>query len=160
MATDRPYRLPLILLVIGFISASQAHLTAGAATMLVIGADLVLTAVLGAARGYSIQLSSRDGYLYQRGGLPTLALWLLSIAVRLGLELYAHRVGVGVAATSTLTLTFGVSLAVQALVLQTRIRTDGRPVRPADQRRQDRGIGRGRGRGDRDTAASRGLPPR
>ena len=141
------YRLPLILIVIGVIEFGQAHPAITPVAVLVIGADLLLTAALGAARGYSIQLSTRDGYLYQRGGAPTLLLWALSIAVRVGLEFGAHSLGAGAAASGTVVLTFGVSLVVQAFVLQSRVREDGRPVRPATDRRDSGRNGPGDGSG-------------
>ncbi|HEX4361293.1 MAG TPA: hypothetical protein VH141_27405 [Pseudonocardia sp.] len=131
----KAYRLPLVLIVLGVVEFGQAHPAITPVAVLVIGADLLLTAALGAARGYSIQLSTRDGYLYQRGGAPTLLLWALSIAVRVGLEFAAHSLGAGAAASGTVVLTFGVSLVVQAFVLQSRVREDGRPVRPARDRR-------------------------
>ncbi|HEX4253340.1 MAG TPA: hypothetical protein VH008_36100 [Pseudonocardia sp.] len=148
VATDKPYRLPLILIVIGAIEFGQAQPTITPVAVLVIGADLLLTAVFGVARGYSIGLGTRDGYLYQRGGALTLLLWALSIAVRVGLEFVAKGLGAGTAATATVLLTFGISLVVQALVLQNRVREDGRPVRPSTDRRGSadrRGSRRGRG---------------
>jgi hypothetical protein len=138
VATDKPYRLPLILLVIGAVEFGRAHPAITPVAVLVIGADLLLSAALGAARGYSIGLSTRDGYLYQRGGVPTLLLWALSIAVRVGLEIAARGLGAGTAATATVLLTFGISLIVQAFVLQSRVREDGRPVRPSTERRGSR----------------------
>jgi hypothetical protein len=148
VAAEKPYRLPLILLVIGVVQFGQAHPAITPLAVLVLAADLVLTAVLGAARGYSIQLGTRDGFLYQRGGAPTLLLWALSIAVRVGLEIFAHSVGVGAAASATVLLTFSISLIVQALVLRNRVRADGRPVRPVEVGRRSRGdAGRGTRRG-------------
>jgi hypothetical protein len=143
----KAYRLPLVLIVLGVVEFGQTHPAITPVAVLVIGADLLLTAALGAARGYSIQLSTRDGYLYQRGGAPTLLLWALSIAVRVGLEFAAHSLGAGAAASGTVVLTFGVSLVVQAFVLQSRVREDGRPVRPATERRGSGRDGSGNGSG-------------
>jgi hypothetical protein len=150
VATDKPYRLPLILIVLGVIEFGRAHPAITPVAVLVIGADLLLTAALGAARGYSIELSVRGCYLYQRGGVPTLLLWALSIAVRVGLEFAARGIGAGQAASATVVLTFGISLAVQALVLQFRVREDGRPVQPPTDRRAGT-VRRGQGFDEQDT---------
>ncbi|WP_028936608.1 hypothetical protein [Pseudonocardia spinosispora] len=133
-APGRAYKLPLVLVALGLVEFGEAHPALSPLAVLVIVADLVLTAVLGVARGCSIRLSLRDGYLYQRGGVPTLLLWALSIAVRVGVGLLAASLGVGAAAGATLALTFGISLVVQAMVVQHRVRGDGRPVRPAEGR--------------------------
>ena len=86
------------------------------------GPDACTTAGLGAVRASAIRLTLRDGRLYQRGGWPTLALWLLSIAARVLVALPFEHTAVGLALTVTLTLSFGVSLAAQYLVFEARVR--------------------------------------
>jgi len=132
--------LPPLLVVIGVYAVVQAHPTVTAAGAALIGAELVATVVLGVLRGRAVSLTTRDGYLYLRGGTPALLLWLVSIGVRVGVEVYAHGLGPATAtlATSTIALSFGISLGVQGLVLRHRIRTDGRPLRPAQRRPSER----------------------
>ncbi|MBN9111818.1 MAG: hypothetical protein J0I34_23915 [Pseudonocardia sp.] len=131
--------LPLVLIVVGLYTVVQAHPTVTTVGGALIGAELVLTVVLGWVRGRAVSLETREGFLYLRGGVPALVLWLISIGMRVGVELFAHSIGGATAAlaTSTIALSFGISLAVQGLVLRQRIRRDGRPLQE-DSRRGDR----------------------
>ncbi len=130
--------LPLILVVWGLVQAAQADIRWGTLAVLVVAGDLVLTAALGAVRGAAIRLSLREGYLYRRGGVPSLVLWALSIGVRVLIAVLAAGTSAGPATAATLTLGFGVSIAAQYAVLAARVRADGRPVRPAGDRRDAR----------------------
>jgi len=121
--------LPLVLVVLGVGSAVGAPWTGLAVA--VVAAELVVTAALGVLRGALTHLTLREGYLYRRGGALGLALWVVSIGVRVLIEIGASAIGVGAAAQATITLSFGVSLAAQALVLHRRVVADGRPLRPA-----------------------------
>jgi hypothetical protein len=131
----RSQLLPLVLVLIGFEQIWTAHIVWGTVVTLVVLGDLVLTAVLGAVRGAAIRLSLREGYLFQRGGVPSLLLWLLSIGVRVLFAVLAAGTVAGPATAATLTLSFGVSIAAQYAVLGARVRADGRPIRPAGDRR-------------------------
>lgn len=104
--------------------------------VLVVLGDLLLTAGLGAVRGAAIELSLREGYLYRRGGVLSLALWTLSIGARVLIAVLASGTSAGPATAATLTLGFGVSIAAQYLVLAARVRADGRPLRPSGDRRE------------------------
>ena len=130
--------LPLVLVLLGVLESASAHIGWTAVVVGWIAVDLLITAVLAVVRGYAITLSLRDGYLYQRGGVPSLVLWLVSIAARVAVALLAHDTPAGPAVEATLLLTFGVSLAVQSLVLMARVRADGRPLRPGGDRRGTR----------------------
>lgn len=128
--------LPVVLLAVGLEQAVTAHVAFPPLAVAVLVGDLVLTAALGALRAASIRLTVRDGRLFQRGGWPTLGLWLLSIAARVLVALPFEHTAVGAVLTATLTLSFGISIAVQYLVFTARVRADGRPVRPEVDRRQ------------------------
>ncbi|OLT12184.1 hypothetical protein BJF78_25000 [Pseudonocardia sp. CNS-139] len=110
-----------------------------------VGVELLVTAALGVARGAAVRLSERDGYLYQRGGWPLVALWIVSIGIRVAPVVLLGGAAAA-ATTATLTLSLGVSLAVQSLVLAARVRADGRPLRPggADRRAVSAGSRLGR----------------
>lgn len=127
--------LPLVLVVWGLVQAVQADVRWGTLAVLVVAGDLVLTAALGAVRGAAIRLSLREGYLYRRGGVPSLVLWAVSIGVRVLVAVLAAGTSAGPATTATLTLGVGVSIATQYAVLAARVRADGRPIRPAGDRR-------------------------
>jgi len=130
----RSLALPLILVVVGLGQAAHVPWTT-LAVVAVVG-DVALTAVLGIVRGYAIRLTVRDGYLFQRGGWLSVGLWVATIAARLAVTLPFAHTSAGPALAATLTATFGVSLAAQYLVFNARVAADGRPVRPAGDRRR------------------------
>jgi hypothetical protein len=128
VSTRRTLTLPLVLGVLGVVAIAQAHVPWTAAALGWIAIDLLITVVLGAVRGCATTLSLRDGYLYERGGVPTLVLWLLSIGARVLVAVLANGTSAGPAVEASLLLTFGLSLGVQGLVLLARVRVDGRPL--------------------------------
>jgi hypothetical protein len=129
--------LPAILIVLGIASAATVTWS-GLAVALVAG-ELVVVAAMGVLRGSLTHLTLREGYLYQRGGALGLGLWVVTVGLRVLIELGASAIGVGAAANATIALSFGVSLAVQFVVLSRRVRADGRPLRPGDRGRRPAG---------------------
>lgn len=127
--------LPLVLIVLGLSQASGAHIGWSAGVIGVVALDLLVTVVLGAIRGQAIAFSTKDGYLYQRGGVLSLLLWLVSIGARVLFEVFTHGTAAAPATAATLTLSFGASIAAQYAVLYFRIKNDGRPIRPSGDRR-------------------------
>jgi hypothetical protein len=77
--------MPAILLVVGLYSFSSAAGDASAGEFAFIGLDFVVLVGLGFARGASIKLTQREHGLFQKGSPVTLVLWLLTIAIRVGL---------------------------------------------------------------------------
>jgi len=138
VSTRRTLTLPLVLGVLGLFAIAQAHVEWTTAALGWIAVDLVITVALGVVRGYAINLSLRGGYLYQRGGVPTLVLWVLSIGARVLVAVLANGTPAGPAVEASLLLTFGISLGVQGLVLLARVQADGRPLAPAGTRRANR----------------------
>lgn len=130
--------LPAILVVLGLEQVVTADVRWGALAVLMVAADLLLAAGLGAVRGAAVRLSLRDGYLYRCGGGLSLALWAVSIGVRVLISVLADGTSAGPAVATTLTLGFGVSIAAQYTVLAARVRADGRPIRPTGDRRGPR----------------------
>lgn len=135
---DVPWRLPLALIAVGLFTLSQSHVDLTTVVVAITAADLLITAGLGAARGYAVRLETRDGWLYQRGGVLMLVLWLVTIGVRVGIGFAGAAIGAGTLLTASMTLSIGLSLLVQAAVLTRRVAADGRPVRPAVERRSRR----------------------
>lgn len=130
---SRSLLVPLVLVVVGLGQATHVAWTALAVVIVV--ADLLLTAALGVVRGYATRLTEREGYLYQRGGWLSLGLWVLTIAARVGVAMPFAHTSAGPALAATLIASFGVSLAAQYLVWGARVAADGRPVRPPRDRR-------------------------
>ncbi|MEU7818994.1 hypothetical protein [Pseudonocardia sp. NPDC049154] len=125
--TDRPVTaqrtmlVPLVLTVLGVLTLLQAHPPVTTVGLALTGAELLLVVGLGVLRGRSVRLFVRDGVLHQRGGAVTLALWVLTIGLRIGLGLLAVRLGAGALASATLLASFGLSLLVQGRVLRDRV---------------------------------------
>jgi hypothetical protein len=138
VSTRRVLTLPLVLCVLGVLAVAQAHIGWTATALGWVAIDVVVTGVLGVLRGFATTLSLRDGYLYQRGGVPTLVLWLLSIGARVLIAVLAHGTSAGPAVEATLLLSFGISLGVQGLVMLARVRADGGPLAPRGARRTER----------------------
>jgi hypothetical protein len=136
--TKRLVVLPAVFTVLGVVdltksnapplsSADVAFLVAGVATSL----------ALGAARGASVELLPRVGYLYQRYRKATVAWWVVLVVTKLGLDLAAHAAGAAAAAgTHSLMLALGVSLLGEAAVVAPRALATGIPFAP-DPKRAD-----------------------
>ena len=153
--------LPVVLTVLGITDltgSSAPHLTAKDMAFLVLSAGI--SAVLGAARGATIELYSRGGELWQRYRPATAALWITLIAARLILIAIAAAAHASAGAgTSTLLLTLGVSLLAETAIVAPRALSTGLPF-AAD--RKDSGNGR-HGRAQRpglDRSPSPGPPGR
>ncbi|GAA1876593.1 hypothetical protein GCM10009836_67470 [Pseudonocardia ailaonensis] len=112
--------LPLVLTAVGLYTLVLAHPPVTSLGLLLTAVELLATAAFGLVRGNSVRLYERGGVLMQRGGVPTLVLWLLTIGVRIGLGVLASSLGVGALTTATLTLSFGLSLLAQAFVIGRR----------------------------------------
>jgi hypothetical protein len=120
--------LPAVFVVLGIgdLTGKHAHYTAADIGFLVAGA--VPSAVLGAARGATVQLFSRDEELWQRYRPATVALWLALIAVKVILSLIAGAAGAsGGAGTNRLLLALGVSLLAETAVVGPRAPATGEP---------------------------------
>ena len=120
---------PLAFVVIGVIDFAQdkpAHLGLAGVAVLVTGG--VISLVVGAVRGASIELFSRDGYLWQRYRLVTLGLWVVSAAARWAVVGIGHVAGAPAAVgTTSLFLMLGISLLGEALFLAPRALASGVP---------------------------------
>jgi hypothetical protein len=131
----RQLAMPLVVTALGLQQLVAAHAPFPPLAVAVVVGELLLAAALGVLRGAAISLSARDGRLYQRGGWRSVGLWAVSIAARLLVALPFAHTAAGPALAASLTLSFGVSLAAQFLVLDARVRADGRPTGPDTDRR-------------------------
>ncbi|MGI3785318.1 MAG: hypothetical protein ACRYG2_31575 [Janthinobacterium lividum] len=123
-------RRPLVLAVVGLFLAGQYVLHHTVTTLGVVGlvVSLAVAAVLAFLRGRSVRLWRQNGTWWRRGTAPTLVLWFCSIGTHLGVDALVgvldptEGIGKGLG-NATLLLYLGVSLGLQHLVVQHRVRT-------------------------------------
>ncbi|HET6703770.1 hypothetical protein [Amycolatopsis sp.] len=121
--------MPLLLTAVGAYLTVKALPGASAAELGLLAADLLVLAGIGVLRSTTTTLTERDGTTFQRGSAVTIGLWVLTVAVRIGVA----ALGAGGALTSaSIALTLGVSIAVQNATTYRRIRHRGLPL--ADRR--------------------------
>lgn len=149
LQAKRLLALPLVFTVLGIVELTGSgapRLHSESLVFLVAGS--LLSVVLGAARGATIELFSRQGHLWQRYRGTTIALWGALIASKLVLALVAHLAGAP--NTTDLTLSLGLSLAGEAALVAPRALSSGVPFAPdrkqpdrkqPDRRRQGRATG-------------------
>ncbi|MFL6116664.1 MAG: hypothetical protein ACJ786_35710 [Catenulispora sp.] len=126
--TRRSVLVPGVLAVYGFFQVQKAGpLTHTDQIWLVISG--AVSVALGLARGTTVRLYQRNGYLWVRYRPSTILLWLASIAARFAIEAAAIASGAGRSAmTSSMMLMFGLSLAAEALILLPRAQASGIPI--------------------------------
>ncbi len=124
---SRRWRLPLILLAIGVYGVvGTTHGTGG---IKLTGLDLGYLAVgglvslaLGAVRGVTIKLTDSAMGLMQQYTYKTVALWVLLVLVRLGMDLAGKSAGVaGAVVGSSILLMFGLSLLGESAAVSARV---------------------------------------
>jgi hypothetical protein len=130
--------LPAVLLVIGIsdlTGSSAPHLTVKDIGFLAVSAGI--SAVLGAARGATIELYSSQGELWQRYRPVTAGLWVALIVAKLIMTVVAGAAGASAGGgTSTLLLSLGVSMLSEAAVVAPRALSTGLPF-AADSKKSD-----------------------
>ncbi|MFE3190312.1 hypothetical protein ACFXHA_14965 [Nocardia sp. NPDC059240] len=118
---------PVVLLGIGVLTMTKEHFSALDLTWIVVSGLIGLA--LGALRGTTITLLTRDGVLWQRYTVWTVGVWLLS----LGTSTVAGMIGSYLGAHQDLRpvqLSIGVSLLGEALVIGGRALSTGYPFAP------------------------------
>ena len=131
--------LPGILVIIGI--AAISHVDNGvlnATAALYLGIDLLASLALGALRGCFVRVYQRDGVMWRQGGAVTLALWLVSIAVRAVITILATNAGVGNVSNAGLELALGLTLLAQNGVVALRGSRQGIPFAPDLAQRRSR----------------------
>ena len=111
----------LILAVVGLFEAGQflkGHPVGGEAILLAVG-SLVLAAVFGVVRAFTVRLWREDGKLYRQGNVLTIVLWLVSIGVHFGGDALIDSSAKGLS-SSTLLLYLAMTLGVQQIVVRYR----------------------------------------
>ena len=117
-------RLLLIVLVAGLIETSSGleRVHVGPATVAALAGSLVLAAVFGALRAFTVRIWIQDGQPWVRGGLLTAVLWVVALAAHLGYDfLVGQDKTMAQLGTATLLLYLAASLGVQRLVVAYRV---------------------------------------
>jgi hypothetical protein len=121
--------MPVILVAVGGYLTLEALPGASGAELGLLAADLVVLAGLGVLRSTTTTLSRRDGTTFQKGSAVTIGLWVLTVAVRVGLVALGTALGVaGPLTSASIALTLGVSIAVQNVTTYRRIQRRGLPL--------------------------------
>lgn len=116
-------RLLLILLVVGLLETSTylQRVHTGSAAVVALAGSLVLAAVFGALRAFTVRLWLQDGQPWVRGSLLTAALWVVALAAHLGYDyLIGQHKDIGQLGNATILLYLVASLGVQRLVVAYR----------------------------------------
>jgi hypothetical protein len=111
----------LALAVVGLLEAGQyikAHPVNSEAILLTV-ASLVLAAVFGVIRAYTVRLWREEGQLFRQGNVLTIVLWIVAIGIHLGGDLLIDSSAKGLS-TTTLLLYLAVTLGVQQMVVRYR----------------------------------------
>ena len=107
--------LPLILAAVGVAGLGDLHaLSASGVALLVAGT--AVSVVLGLVRGATVRVADRDGVVWMRYRGVTVALWVLTIAVKIGLAVVAH----GADASSGAVLSLGLGIVAESVVILLR----------------------------------------
>lgn len=94
----------------------------GPATVAALAGSLVLAALFGALRAFTVRIWMQDGQPWVRGGLLTAALWVVALAAHLGYDfLVGQDKTMAQLGTATLLLYLVASLGVQRLVVAYRV---------------------------------------
>ncbi|WP_018681852.1 DUF1453 family protein [Actinokineospora enzanensis] len=139
----RLFLLPPVFLVVGVadFAGGVTGITGLDVVFLLVAA--ALAAATGWARGRSVALFEKNGYLWMRYRVSTLVIWIGLGGVRLALDAGAHAAGARVAADQrTLMLMLGLSLVVEAATIVPRARATGVRTLPITARTPRRSLRR------------------
>ena len=112
--------LPAVLVAIGFSDVSGAIHNPAALGFLIVSA--VISIGLGAVRGLSTRLSEKDGIAYVHYTAVTIALWVVSLAAKFGLN-FAFKAAdphAAAAAGNSLLLTLGAGMLLEGAMTLNR----------------------------------------
>ena len=118
-------RWVLLLVLAGYgvtqVSAAAKGHTLKTETIALIVASLIVAAVFGAIRAATVRLWVEGSTVMQRGSAVTVALWIVAIAVHLGLDVLIDKsTDISHLGTSTLLIYLAVTFGVQSLIIAGR----------------------------------------
>lgn len=109
-------RPPISLILVGILQLGHAPAHLSPQAILALLVMCVVGAGLGALRGSTVQVSVREGFLWSRYRRVTLALWVVSLATRVGIGMAFGGAG----GTDGIMLGVGVTLLAEAIVVLVR----------------------------------------
>jgi hypothetical protein len=114
-------RLLLLLLILGAIETYD-YFNAGkhsvSAASVALAGSLVLAAVFGAVRAFTVRIWEQDGQPWVQGNALTAALWVVALAAHLGFDyVVGQHKGIGDIGNATVVLYLVASLGVQRAVM-------------------------------------------
>jgi hypothetical protein len=121
--------LPLLMLAWGASGLLDAHLSSADVGLL--AGQLVIAVGIGAVRGATIDVFVRDGVLWMRYRWTTIALWVVSALIRVGLIAGASALGSGLDGGGTLMIGVAASLLGESMIIASRGHATGAPFAPA-----------------------------
>ncbi|MBE7163061.1 MAG: hypothetical protein INR72_17625 [Williamsia herbipolensis] len=135
---SRIWRLPVILGIVGVVMLANTHATPTSTDVVFLGVEVLLSVAIGLTMGRittfrtAPEADRRGRTLQTRTGWLGGVLWLVLIAVRVGLDVAGTHLGAHLlTSTGTILLTVAVNRAARALVVDQRMpgRTSGMMVR-------------------------------
>ncbi len=134
--TDRSALIPLVLLGYGLYSLNGVHVNA--ADWAVLAVEALIGLVAGVIRGITIKIYPRDGHLWMRYTPLTVAVWVATIAARIGVGVVGRELGAA-STTATIMAMFGLTMLIETLVVRQRASAHtlatGVPLAPGRPRR-------------------------
>ncbi len=156
LRTRRLLVLPAVFTGLGLVEISDlipTHRDTADLVLLAVGA--VLSLGLGAARGATVVLYRRGGFLWQRYRLATVMWWLVLIAVRVGLAVIGQMTHAPLATSSqAIMLLLGLTFLAESAAVAPRAMASGVPFIP-----DPRGDRRGRTRAGLDRYGDGRIDP-
>jgi hypothetical protein len=121
--------VPGILVIAGIVTCAPVLSQSSGGEIGLLVAEVASLSALGVARAASTRLSAPNGYAVQKGSTLTLVLWLVTIAVRVGIAVLGAHLGVtGPLTSKSILLSMGATIAVQNAVVYLRARRLGLTV--------------------------------
>ena len=111
----------LVLAVVGIVEVAnfmKSHPATPKAILLTV-VSLVIAAVFGVIRAYTVKLWREDGQLFRQGNALTIGLWIIGIAIHFGGDTLIDSSAKGLS-TTTILLYLAISLGVQQVVVKAR----------------------------------------
>ena len=121
--------MPVLMIVIGVYTGHSALQGITPTEIAVLGADIVILALMGVLRSATTTLTAREGTTFSKGSPLTIVLWVATIGIRVAFSIFSGAFGLSNTVTSaTILMTLGVSIGAQNAFTYYRIQRLGLPL--------------------------------